>query len=102
MRLKDEYTRYVIMLTLSKKEKATREIFQSHVQYLKKLENSGQLVLAGPFTNFEGGMVVIKAASYDEAKRVAESDPVVKEGVENYEIRIWELSCKENNHMGLG
>jgi len=26
----------------------------------------------------------------------------VKEGYESFELRTLELSCKENNHMGMG
>ena len=44
----------------------------------------------------------MKTNSFEEAKKVAESDPFVKEGYETYELRTWELSCKENNHMGMG
>ena len=40
--------------------------------------------------------------SLEEAKRVAEEDPFIKEGAESYQIRTIELSCEENNHMGMG
>lgn len=46
--------------------------------------------------------MIIKAASYDEAKEIAESDPFVKKGVESYGLRTLQLSCKENKHLGMG
>ncbi len=58
--------------------------------------------MGGPFTNHKGGMLIIKASSFDEAKQISENDPFVREGVRTAEVRSWELSCEENNHMGMG
>ncbi|ODS30750.1 MAG: YciI-like protein [Candidatus Scalindua rubra] len=101
-RKKDEFIRYVVLLSHIPGKSMSEKLVRDHVSHLKMLDEKGQLVLCGPFSDFEGGMVVIKAASYDEAKDIAENDPFVKEGVENYELRTLELSCKENNHMGMG
>lgn len=97
----DKWIRYVILLSHSGK-KITEELIRSHVAHLKELDRKGQLVLCGPFLDYKGGMVIIKASSYDEAKEIAESDPFVKESVEKYEIRALEVSCEENNHLGMG
>jgi len=83
-------------------KKITEELIKSHVAHLKELDKKGQLVLCGPFLDYKGGMVIVKASSYDEAKEIAESDPFVREGVETYEIRSMEISCEENNHLGIG
>ncbi|MNI93028.1 YciI-like protein [compost metagenome] len=80
----------------------TEELIRAHVQHLKQLDREGKLVLCGPFTNYRGGMVIIKASSYEEAQKIAESDPYIIADVETYELRIWELSCEANNHMGMG
>jgi len=97
-----KFIRYVILLNEVTNKTTTREIVLAHVQYLKTLDKKGQLVMCGPFTNYAGGMVIIKAVTFDEAKLVAENDPFVREGFRTYEIRICELSCEENNHMGMG
>ncbi len=47
-------------------------------------------------------MIIIKAFDFNEAKAIAESDPFVLSKVRTFEIRSWELSCEENNHMGMG
>ncbi len=97
-----EFTRFVILLTSVPEVPRTIEHARSHVAYLKSLDFRGQLVLAGPFTDFKGGMVIVKAKSLEEACQIAEQDPFVQAGVSRYEARTWELSCEENNHLGLG
>ncbi|MNW54072.1 YciI-like protein [compost metagenome] len=99
---KAEDIRYVILLSLASGREMTEELIRAHVQHLKQLDREGKLVLCGPFTNYRGGMVIIKASSYEEAQKIAESDPYIIAGVETYELRIWELSCEANNHMGMG
>ena len=97
----DDFIRYVILLTQTGTS-TTEELIRAHVAHLKELDRRGQLVLCGPFLDYDGGIVVIKAASSDEAKAIAESDPFVKEGTRTYELRTLGLSCEENNHMGMG
>lgn len=99
---REEDIRYVILLSVVPGAEMTDDLIRAHVGHLKELDRQGRLVLCGPFTDYRGGMVIIKAASYEEAKAVAESDPYVKAGVETYELRTWELSCESNNHMGMG
>ncbi|RXJ04652.1 hypothetical protein DS745_03725 [Anaerobacillus alkaliphilus] len=91
-----------MLLTLNPGKELTEKLIKEHVHYLKKLESENKLELCGPFSDYKGGMIIIKAKSYEEAKEIAELDPFVISRVESYEIRTWELSCKENNHMGMG
>lgn len=97
-----KYTRYVILLNDKTNKTTTKEIVKAHVQHLKDLDKQEKLILCGPFTNYAGGMIIIKANNAEEAKQIAESDPFVKEGVRTYELRVLELSCEGNNHMGMG
>ncbi len=100
--MSNKYIRYVILLDEIPGAQTTRQAVFDHVQHLKALESEGKLVICGPFTDYKGGMVVIKADSIDEARRIAEADPFVKLGLRKYQIRTLELSCAENNHMGIG
>lgn len=97
----DRFTRFVILLSHAEKP-MTEAVIRAHVAHLKRLDAEGRLVLCGPFKDHKGGMVIVKAESYAAAKEIAEADPFVKEGVETYELRTWELSCEENNHLGMG
>ena len=98
----NDYTRFVILLNTVNGSPATEGLIRAHVAFLRKLDAKGKLVMCGPFTDFKGGMVIVKAANIDDATRIAKRDPFVVEGVRTFEIRTWELSCEENNHMGMG
>ncbi len=98
----EEFIRYVILLSMVPDKNLTEDLIRAHVNHLKELDEKGQLVLCGPFIDYKGGMIIIQAKSYEEAKEIAERDPFIQAGVETYELRTWELSCKENNHMGMG
>lgn len=45
--------------------------------------------MAGPFTDKLGGLVIYKADSLEEARQLAEADPVVVEGARTLELREW-------------
>lgn len=95
---KIEHQTYVILLSYTGKG-AIKDSARLHASYLKSLDEKGQLVLGGPFSDFKGGIVIVKAESYEEAKKVAELEPCVKEGFESYEIRKWEVAHEKNNYL---
>jgi uncharacterized protein YciI len=72
------------------KRKANRP---EHLAYLKSLGEA--LVLAGPFTeedgtSMNGSLIVIEAASLDDARKIIGGDPFAKAGIfANVEIRPW-------------
>ena len=95
----DDFIRYVIFLKLINGKELTKNVIRKHILYLKELDEKGQLVLAGPFLDYKGGMIIIKAKSFSEAEGIAKNDPFVKETFETFELRKWQLSCEENNHL---
>ncbi|MGC5324996.1 YciI family protein [Brevibacillus sp. SYSU BS000544] len=98
----DSFVRYVILLNMNEGKSLNEQLIREHVAYLRDLDQKGQLVLCGPFSNYRGGMVIISASSLEEATEIAERDPFVSSGAESYELRVWSLSCEENNHLGMG
>ncbi|WP_410771766.1 YciI family protein [Fontibacillus sp. BL9] len=96
------FIKYVILLSMNPGKSFNEELIRSHVAYLRELDSMGKLVMCGPFADAPGGMVIIEAENLEEAKALAERDPFVKSGTENYELRAWEISCEENNHLGMG
>ncbi|NNN07000.1 MAG: hypothetical protein HKL90_13975 [Elusimicrobia bacterium] len=96
-----KWLRYVILLKKTGRP-MDGDMLAGHIRHLRELARKGQLVMGGPFQNGDGGMLIIKAPSHLEARRIAESDPFVSGGIENYELRTWEISCEENNHLGAG
>jgi uncharacterized protein YciI len=74
---------------------------RAHVAHLQRLEDRGALELCGPFSDKQGGMVVLRAVSEAEARVIAESDPFVFCGARTFELSRLELSCRENAHLGI-
>ncbi|MGZ3687479.1 MAG: YciI family protein [Bdellovibrionota bacterium] len=94
----DSFTRFVIVL--HKVKDASKETIQRHIEHLAKLDQSGALILCGPFTDHPSGMVIVKAKSKDKATEIAQSDPFVREGVRTFEMRTWLIACRENGYLG--
>jgi len=53
----------------------------AHLARLETLDREGRLVLAGPFGDGSGSLIVIEADSLDDARAFAEADPYVTGGV---------------------
>jgi hypothetical protein len=74
------------------------EVVKEHLEYQVALEERGIMFGAGPFWSddektWEGeGMVIIRAASLEEAKKIAAADPMHKSGARCYTVRPWLLN----------
>lgn len=79
---------YVAILTIIDAEK-NKAVRPTHLEYLNKLYKEGKVVMAGPFTDGKGGMVIYKAESIEEARALAEKDPVIVERCRTLELREW-------------
>ncbi len=64
----------------------------AHLDYLSRLDRDGKLVLSGPFADRTGGMILVRASSLEEARAIAEADPLVAAGVDTYDLREWRLT----------
>lgn len=70
---------------------AAQRIQEGHMANIRRLHSDGKLVLAGPFEN-EGdlrGLFLLKASSREEAEALVATDPAVKAGRLEGEIRTW-------------
>lgn len=52
-----------------------------HLERLRNLAREGKLILAGPFTDKAGSLIVMEAESLVEAERFAHEDPYTIHGV---------------------
>ena len=75
------------------------EVFAEHGAHLAKLDREGKLVLAGPFLDRFGGAIVLRAANLDEARSIAEQDPMVRRGFETYELVPWKQATRRNHYL---
>ena len=66
----------------------------AHLEYMIENEKKGIVFASGPLTEADGsqrgrGLTVVRAASMDDARRIAEQDPFYLNGVRTFEIREW-------------
>jgi uncharacterized protein YciI len=72
----------------------TSAVSKGHMDNIRRLEDAGKMVVAGPFLEQSGdraltGLFVLRAVSAAEAKALIDSDPAVKAGRFVYEILPW-------------
>jgi uncharacterized protein len=64
------------------------QVRQAHLDNLRPLVERGKVVLAGPFTDGSGSLIVIDMDSEEQALAFAKSDPYVTRGVfERIEVK---------------
>ena len=70
-------------------------VLKKHTAYFKQLGREGKCLMAGPFAqqpageDLGAGCFVIAADSEDAARRVADVDPLVAEGLYSYKMWEW-------------
>jgi len=57
-----------------------------HLKYLKNVNASGELIIAGKYKNGSGGLIIVNTDNYDRALEIAENDPYVINNVRNFNI----------------
>ncbi len=68
---------------------------KEHLDYQMDLEKRGIMFAAGPLWTDDGkhwggeGMVIVRAASSEEAVTIAEADPMHKAGARRFRVRPW-------------
>ncbi|MEM9027321.1 MAG: YciI family protein [Pseudomonadota bacterium] len=66
-----------------------------HLAYQKKLEADGVLFAAGPLADEAGqawsmeGLIILRAESLDDARRIAAADPMHQSGKKTFTVRPW-------------
>lgn len=86
---------FVIESTPSAAPEAVKDTLPDHLAYQRELEQQGTLVLAGPLSDPTGeimvgaGLILYRAQSMDEARAIAEADPMHKTGARSFTLRKW-------------
>ncbi|MEU2037618.1 YciI family protein [Nocardia niwae] len=68
-------------------------VIEPHRQFLRSLQDRGQLQESGRFTDGTGGAYVIYAESLDAAREIAFTDPVHTTGSSELTIYEWEIAA---------
>ena len=66
----------------------------AHLEYMIANEKKGIVFASGPLSEPDGsqkgrGLTILRAASADEARAIAEQDPFFVNGVRSFEVREW-------------
>ena len=69
---------YVTILETIDAEKDA-ELLDEHIGYLNQKLEEGILIAKGPFTDHTGGLMIYKADSIEEARKLIEADPAVRD-----------------------
>jgi len=86
---------YVVISTPQKSPDEVKAVLPDHLAYQQQQEQAGRLAFAGPLsdetgTQMEGmGLIVYRAEDFDEARKLAEDDPMHQTGARTFTIRRW-------------
>ena len=89
---------YVVLTTPANGMGPVMANIEAHLKFQVELEQKGIMFGAGPFwtddeKQWQGeGMVIIRAGSLDEAKKIAASDPMHASGARSFRVRPWLLN----------
>lgn len=71
------------------------ENVEAHLKYQHEIEQKGIMVAAGPFADDDEesmtgeGMIIVRADSLEEARAIADADPMHQAGARSYRLRPW-------------
>ncbi|MBJ6369910.1 YciI family protein [Sedimentitalea arenosa] len=86
---------YMVLSTPAGDAAKVKDTLPAHLAYQAELEARGALFLAGPVSDETGnlmqgtGLIIYRAGSFDEARALAEADPMHAEGARNFVLRRW-------------
>ncbi len=86
---------YAVMWSPTGGAEAMAKVLPIHLEYQLKLEASGVLFAAGPLADDNeqemsgDSLVILRAESLAEAKKIAENDPMFTNGAKSFRVRPW-------------
>ena len=85
---------YVILSKGNASEDQIGALLPQHLEYMIGLERQGVLFASGPLTAAAGapagdGLTILRAASAEEARRIAATDPFVVNRLRTFDVREW-------------
>lgn len=89
---------FEVFVAISSPRKTPEEmaaVRPDHLAYVQSLESSGSLMFAGPLSDESGentagiGMLIFRAASFEQARTLAANDPMHATGARTFVLRRW-------------
>jgi uncharacterized protein YciI/ribosomal protein S18 acetylase RimI-like enzyme len=81
--------KYIILKTTVGERESFQRGRDKYQGYLDLLQQKGHLIIAGNFDDRSGGMLLIEAEDMEQAVAIARMDPMVRAGVDRYQVRGW-------------
>lgn len=92
--------KFVVFLKDKRQGKLDSNLLTKHIEHLRQLNREGKLMVAGPLKNNEQAMIILNCDDIDEAIKLVESDPFIKEKYYNsYDINELIVASEENNWL---
>jgi uncharacterized protein YciI len=87
---------YAVLSQPSSAPEKLKPLLPAHLEYMIGLEKRGLLFASGPLSDGAGppsgaGLTILRAASAEEARALAEADPFVTNGVRTFDIKEWTI-----------
>ncbi len=89
---------YLIMRQAVKPRAEWSVSLDQHLVWMKQQHESGNVLFSGPTPDRKFGIYVIRAASRQEAEKIAGADPYTAAGLCTYDLYEWEV----HQIMGAG
>jgi uncharacterized protein YciI len=87
---------YVVVTTPTAPREKLEPLIPAHLANQVRLEKEGIMFAAGPLTKEDGspygGMFVLRAGSFAEARAIADADPLHKAGLRTYTLMRWTVN----------
>ncbi len=87
---------YAVLSEPSPTPEKLKALLPEHLEYMIGLERRGLLFASGPLSDGAGppsgaGLTILRVASAEEARAVADADPFVVNGLRTYELKEWTI-----------
>lgn len=80
--------------------KLDEDLLRAHIQHLKVISQSKNLLTCGPFFDESGAMLVIQAETYADAESLIQADPFIEQArFAAYSITEFKSAREENNFL---
>jgi uncharacterized protein YciI len=87
---------YVVITTPTAPREKLEPLIPAHLANQVRLEKEGIMFAAGPLHKEDGsrhgGMFVLRANSFEEARAIADADPLHKAGLRTYTLMRWTVN----------
>lgn len=91
---------YLVLLSDKCNRKFDKDLLHKHVAHLETLQQSGHLLVCGPFADDKGAMLVLNAANDSTVEKLVLDDPFIQEKYySNYSIAEIHKADASNNYL---